>query len=104
MTLDELFDRAKPLNGTLPLQEQKDLILYFLAMVVTDPDSVGAYSRHVGFDVDAVRSADEFEKGWLAHYCLKRGQYDVDRAARDALTWPPIARYIEERLSKAVES
>ena len=104
MTLAELTDRAKPLNGSLPLQEQKELILFLLGMVVTDPDTVGAYSRHVGFDVDAVRSAEEFERGWLAHYYLERGQYDVDRAARDALTWPPLAKHIAERLSQAAES
>jgi hypothetical protein len=30
------------------------------------------------------------------HYRLKQGKYDIDRAARDLATFPPIAARIEE--------
>lgn len=78
------------------LEEQKNLILGILVDFLEEIDDLESYARHVGFDFGALRRTEDLLDAWLAHYRIRRGQYDVDRATRDLANWPPIARRIEE--------
>lgn len=57
-------------------------------------DGIGGYLQHIGFDLTAISSTDELLPAFLGHYRIGQGTYDTDRAARDLLTWPPIAAHI----------
>jgi hypothetical protein len=77
--------------------EQKNLILNILDDVASDGgDAFITFARHVGFDVCTLRSTSDLTAAWLGHYRLRQGVYDVERAARDFATWPPVAQRIEE--------
>ncbi|MCB5200248.1 hypothetical protein SAMN05428995_101925 [Loktanella sp. DSM 29012] len=79
-------------------REQKDVILSFL-IDFADHDEEGdllSYLDHIGFDLRVIRHVKELPAAFVAKYRLKTGKYDVDRAANDLATWPPIAARIAE--------
>lgn len=77
------------------IEEQKSLILGILADFLEEIDDLEGYAKHVGFDFAVLRRPEDLIDAWLAHYRVRRGEYDVDRALEDLTTWPPIARRIE---------
>jgi hypothetical protein len=61
------------------------------------PDEFIPYMEHCGMEAEVIAAAgDDLSTIILAHYRIKPGQYDIDRAARDLATWPRIAAYIVE--------
>jgi hypothetical protein len=77
--------------------EQRAVILGIFGDVSSDGrDAVIDFAQHVGFDFGILRSASDITPAWLGHYRLRQGVYDVERAALDLATWPPVARRIEE--------
>ena len=55
-----------------------------------------SFLDHVGFDLSVIRNVRELPAAFVAKYRLKSGQYDLDRAANDLATWPPVAARIAE--------
>ena len=51
---------------------------------------------HIGFDFRAISNVRELPAAIVAKYRLKTGKYDLDRAANDLATWPPIVARIAE--------
>jgi hypothetical protein len=52
---------------------------------------------HCRIDVSACNGdVRQLPKVILGHYRVSRGHYDLDRVARDLLTYPPIAARIKE--------
>jgi hypothetical protein len=79
-------------HDPLTTGQQKALILSIL--VDMGADDLCDYLHHAGFDLMAITSAKELPQAWVAHYRQGQGSYDVERAAMDLLTWPPIARRV----------
>jgi hypothetical protein len=81
----------------LPPDEAKDLLAGILVdFAEYDLPNLGRYLEHVGFDAGAISTSGELLPAWLGHYRIGQGTYDTDRAAKDLLTWPPIARHVFE--------
>ncbi len=81
----------------LPPAEAKALIVSFLVnFAKDDPDNLGDYLKHCGFDIGAIENLGDLPYAWVAHYRIGQGTYDSDRALLDFTTWPPIARRIFE--------
>jgi DNA/RNA-binding domain of Phe-tRNA-synthetase-like protein len=59
------------------------------------------YVVHCGIDIDA---AAELDDAIAAHYRLPSGIYDIERAANDLATYPPIAARIEELRAEKAET
>ena len=60
-----------------------------------DPENFLALIEHTGIDLaaaggDIKRVPDVI----LGHYRVKKGCYDIERAANDLATFPPVAAYI----------
>lgn len=82
-------------------EEQRALILEMFADFADKGDERGELRRfleHVGFDLCCVQDIRELPAALLGHYRLAKGNYDVDRACMDLLTWPPISKAIFERM------
>src|SRR5450432_626160 len=61
------------------------------------PDELIPYMEHCGMEVEVISAAgDDLSTLILAHYRIRPGHYDIDRAARDLATWPRIAAHIVE--------
>ena len=62
-----------------------------------DPESFLALIEHTGIDLAAaggdVRRVPDVI---LGHYRVRKGCYDVERAANDLATYPPVAAFIAE--------
>lgn len=94
--------RAKPLPkaGELSAQEQRLTILSSF-FDDDDPDNFLALIKHCRIDLSVCDGdAKKIPSIIAAHYRLKRGQYDIERAANDLLTFPPIAAHIKELKAK----
>jgi hypothetical protein len=79
-------------------KEQKNIILGIFADFAESDDAgdLLSYLDHVGFDLRVISHVKELPAAFVAKYRLKTGKYDLDRAANDLVTWPPIAARIEE--------
>ena len=77
--------------------EQRDLILWpFLDMAEQSIDELSKYILHAGItsrDIDA--TGGDTEAAVLAHYRTRKG-FDIDRAAHDLLTYPPVAARVRD--------
>lgn len=75
--------------------EQRGMILSILCNFLEEDRlaDLGDWLDHARFDLTALRYPADLPAAWVAHYRLGRG-YDVDRALKDLLTWPPIAAEI----------
>ena len=78
-------------------KEQRNMIL---AMFFSEGDDDGegflALVDHCGIDLAACHGdVKQIPNVIAAHYCRGRG-YNIDRAAHDPLTYPPVAARIEE--------
>lgn len=62
-----------------------------------DDAELTAFVEHCG--IRSITSGDDIGARVLAHY-WSAGSYDIDRAARDLATWPPVAARIEELSSE----
>ena len=101
MTINEkrlVTKEQDPHRKPRPTDEQKNIIVGILLDFLQDEDAenLGSYLRHVGFDVRAVPDTAALPAAWAAHYRVKQGIYDVERAINDLATWPPIAARIAE--------
>ncbi|MEH6740020.1 MAG: hypothetical protein V7695_15970 [Sulfitobacter sp.] len=85
-------------TSDLPPGEQKGIILSIFADFAESDDDgdLLSYLDHIGFDLRAISHVKELPAAFVAKYRLKSGKYDLDRAANDLVTWPPIAARIEE--------
>lgn len=79
-------------------KEQKNIILSILADFAESDDDgdLLSYLDHIGFDLRVISHVKELPAAFVAKYRLKTGKYDVDSAANDLATWPPIAARITE--------
>jgi hypothetical protein len=96
--------KTKEASRDLSAEQQKNLILgYFF-----DSDDAGnllALIDHAKIDFDACTGdAKQIPNIIVAHYRIAKGRYDLDRAANDLLTFPPIAARIEELKAQKVKS
>lgn len=83
-------------TGTLTAAEQRILILDMF-LDGDDPENFLALIEHTGIDLAAaggdIRRVPDVI---LGHYRVKKGCYDIERAANDLATFPPVAAYIAE--------
>jgi len=81
---------------TLTAAEQRILILDMF-LDGDDPENFLALIEHTGIDLAAaggdIRRVPDVI---LGHYRVKKGCYDVERAANDLATFPPVTAYIAE--------
>lgn len=76
----------------LPPDESKNLLAgILLDFAEQGAEELGKYLLHIGFDISAISSTEDLLPAFFGHYRIGQGTYDTDRAARDLLTWPPIA-------------
>lgn len=92
-----------PRTRHLTLKEQKGIILEILCDFAGEGTIVLKYLDHVGFDLRTISHAKQLASAYLGHYRLRNGQYDVDRALDDLVTWPPIASRIVELQAEETE-
>ena len=83
------------MTDTLTTEEQKNLIRNILLDFLNSEDCL-PYLYHIGFDLGAVGHPSQFEAALLGHYRIGQGQYDVERAANDMATYPPMLNRIFE--------
>lgn len=84
------------MNTDLSLGEQKNIIITIVGDIFEDTDAIEDWLLHVGFDLLGIRHVSDFEAAYLAHYRIRPGLYDIERATRDLATWPPVVRLIEQ--------
>jgi hypothetical protein len=85
----------------LTAAEQCGMILSMFFDEDGDADGFIALVNHCGIDLAACHGdVKQLPKLIAAHYRLQRGTYDIDRAARDLATFPPIAARIEELMAR----
>ena len=82
----------------LPPGQQKGIILSIFADFAESDDDgdLLSFLDHVGFDLRVINDVRELPAAFVATYRLKPGKYDLNRAANDLATWPPIAARIAE--------
>ena len=90
------MQKATTNTRTLTAAEQRNLILDMF-LDGDDQQDLLALIEHTGIDLAAAggdirRVADVI----LGHYRIKKGCYDIDRAANDLVTFPPVAAYVAE--------
>jgi hypothetical protein len=103
MSIGKQANSAQSKKGVLPAlttDEQKCIVLSIICDMADNPENLGDYIQHVDFDVGALDQMQDFPAAWLGHYRLGQGTYDVDRATRDLLTWPPISGYIFDLMAE----
>lgn len=83
-----------PDDISIPLPQQKSLLLGILNDFLSDPEELFDYFDHVGFDPLCLGQIRDLPQAWMAYYRVRAGVYDVDRACRDLAAWPPIAARI----------
>jgi hypothetical protein len=59
-------------------------------------DKLAEYIHHVGITPEGISAAGDVQGAILRHYRRRGGKYDIDAAAADLLSWPPIAARVEE--------
>ena len=59
-------------------------------------DDLAEYLFHVGIPPEAISAAGDVQSAILKHYRRRGGKYDIDTAAADLLSWPPIAARVKE--------
>jgi hypothetical protein len=75
-------------------ENDRDVILYwFHSFQKQGDEALARFIVHCGIDIDA---AEELDDAIVAHYRLPDGSFDIDRAADDLATWPPVAARIKE--------
>lgn len=80
----------------------RDVIVSWFGTFEEDGDEeLARFLVHCGVDVDA---APELDNAIAAHYRLPNGAYDVDRAANDLATYPPVAARIEELMAEKAKT
>jgi hypothetical protein len=100
--LPSLDRGTKMTQDKLPTpKEQRSMIHATFFGYDDDDDDDGerfiALIDHCGIDLAACRGdVKQIPNVILAHYRIGRGRYDLDRVARDLLSYPPIAARIEE--------
>jgi hypothetical protein len=86
----------------MPVAEDTDraiILAWFRDFQEEGDEELARFVVHCGIDIDA---ADNIEDAIAAHYRLPGGRFDIDRAASDLGTYPPVAARIEElRAEKA---
>ncbi len=96
--------KTKEASGDLTAEQQKDLILsYFFDG--DKADNFLALVDHAKIDLGACNGdVKQISNIIAAHYCVAKRRNDLDRAANDLLTFPPIAARIEELKAQKVKS
>jgi hypothetical protein len=89
---------AAKAKGDLTAAEQRNMILSMFFDEDNDADGFIDLVKHCHIDLAACDgSAKEIMNVIAAHYRLAKGSYDIDCAANDLRTFPPIAAAIKER-------
>ena len=92
----------KPTTKTreLTAAEQRKLILDMF-LDGDDQHKFLALIEHTGIDLAAaggdIRRVPDVI---LGHYRVKKGCYDIERSAKDLVTFPPVAAYIAELMAR----
>jgi hypothetical protein len=86
-------------------KEQRDMILAtFFSGGDDDGKGFLALVDHCGIDFAACNGdVMQIPNVILGHYRIKQGCYDIDRAANDLLTFPPVAARIAELQAEKAE-
>lgn len=85
--------------------DDKSVILSMFNDMASDVDGLIAYLQHVGFDFEAIaEDASQLQDAILGHYRLRQGEYDIDRASHDLLTFPPISSRVFQLMEKQRQS
>ena len=85
------------------LAEQSRMILWPFVDILENGgiDELFEYLHHAGLRLGYVDlKKPDLQATILAHYQVGARRYDIDRAARDLATYPPVARLIEELRTK----
>ena len=79
-------------------KEQRNMILsMFFSEGDDDGEGFLELVDHCGIDLSACHGdVMQIPNVIAAHYRLAQGRYDIDRAAHDILTYPPVAARIAE--------
>lgn len=85
-------------------EKDKATILFMLTDFAEDPDRLGKYLDHIGFDISAISDPKALPDAFVAHYRVRQGEYDIDRASHDLLTFPPIAARVFQLMEKQRQS
>lgn len=83
------------MNINQSVQDQKNTLLSMFADML-ESDDLGEYLKHILFDIDAIQKPKELPDAFVAHYRINQGNYDLDRATMDLMTWPPMSKRIFE--------
>ena len=85
--------------------DDKSVILSMFNDMASDVDGLIAYLQHVGFDFEAIaEDASQLQDAILGHYRVRQGEYDINRASHDLLTFPPIASRVFQLMEKQRQS
>ena len=88
--------KVKVQHGKLTAAEQRNMILSMF-FDGQDAEDFVALVTHCRIDLAACNGdAKQLTNVIAAHYRIARGHYDIDRAANDLVTFPPVA----ERIAK----
>ena len=82
-----------------PKEQRSMIVATFFGYDDDDDDGERflALVDHCGIDLSACDGdVKQIPNVILAHYRISRGRYDLDRVARDLLSYPPIAARIKE--------
>jgi len=79
----------------LSVNQEKNTVLN-IVLDQSDAGGLISYLEHICFDISAIVDVNELPAAILGHYRVKQGVYDVDRAAMDLATYPPVAAAIVE--------
>ena len=80
--------------------EQREFILNIFADFADEPETLIDFIEHAGMDLRSLQSAGNLPDMIAGHYRIKKGEYDIDRAANDLLTWPPLTSAVFSRLAE----
>jgi hypothetical protein len=93
--------KASPKPAGDSAERQRLMILNMFFDEDNDGDGFIALVKHCRIDLAACDgSAKQLMNVIAGHYRIAKGRYDIDRAANDLLTYPPMAEYIEEQKAK----
>ena len=85
----------------MTVDEQKAMILSMVSDFAGEGQDPTDFLDHIGFDWGLISRQRDLVPAILGHYRIKQGVYDIDRAANDLATYPPIAsRIVELQIQK----
>lgn len=84
--------------------DDKSCILSMFEDMASDVDELVQYLKHIKFDFGALSDSKQLPEAILGHYRVRQGEYDLDRASHDLLTFPPIAARVFQLMEQQRQS